>query len=126
MMTIYLNNKWQYIDSNGICTDNEEINTSAPQCWMLGPFLFLIYINDWVTWSGDSNVTIFADDTTPNKGKKLEKLFDTTDVDSVSSWLVENKLTMNVDENEVMFFGSGNPKKLKKNPRKKSLMEDLS
>ena len=70
LLNSYLSDRWQYIDLNGTCTSKKQILTGVPQGSILGPFLFLLYINDLDKNSGDSNVTMFADDTTLiNAGK---------------------------------------------------------
>ena len=113
LLNSYLNDRWQYIDLNGTCTSKKQILTGVPQGSILGPFLFLLYINDLDENSGDSNVTMFADDTTLINAGKSKNFSVQEDIDKITSWLIENKLTINVDKCEVMFFGSGNPQLLK-------------
>ena len=57
----YLTNRQQYVYANGVFSLLEKINIGVPQSSVLGPILFLIYINDIVDCS-NFNVTLYADD----------------------------------------------------------------
>ena len=58
----YLNNRKQRVVLNGFPTDYSTIESGVPHGSILGPLLFLIYIND-LEKNIKSNVTFFADDT---------------------------------------------------------------
>ena len=58
----YLNNRKQCVVFNGSCSDYSTIESGVPQGSVLGPLLFLIYIND-LERNIKSNINLFADDT---------------------------------------------------------------
>ena len=58
----YLNNRKQCVVLNGSCSDYSTIESGVPQGSVLGPLLFLIYIND-LERNIKSNINLFADDT---------------------------------------------------------------
>ena len=112
----YLSDRWQHVFINGISSDKKQILTGVPQCSIPGPFVFLLYINNLDTSSGDSKVTMFADDTTLiNGGLTSAFQYERILMQSLSIRLAANKLTINADKSEMMFFGSGIPKPLKMN-----------
>ncbi len=57
----YLSGRKQTVVINGVCSDSKEINASVPQGSILGPLLFLAYINDLVD-DLETTPYLFADD----------------------------------------------------------------
>jgi hypothetical protein len=70
----YLSGRAQQVDINGVLSDSLNLDISVIQGSILGPILFLCYINDF--WLATSLFTVlFADDTTGlGKGKNLKDL----------------------------------------------------
>ena len=61
-LTDYLDNRAQRIVLHGTSSSWASFNTGAPQGFLLGPLLFLVYINERVE-DINSTIRLFADDT---------------------------------------------------------------
>ena len=59
----YLQNRQQFVEFDGTCSDTTFLNTGVPQGSILGPLLFLIYMNDIHTASNKFDMILYADDT---------------------------------------------------------------
>ena len=82
------------------------IKCGVPQGSILGPLLFLIYINDIQDAIENSDPTLFADDTAIvafNKTNPIPEL--NTDLLQVGEWLRTNKLSLNIGKSKYIHFG---------------------
>ena len=107
----YLTNRKQYTEIYGKQSDTIPITCGVPQGSILGPLLFLIYINDIQNIPIESNVLSFADDTTMfTTGINLPNLYEkaNTDLQHIYEWLCANRLSLNVNKTKYMIFGGGN------------------
>ena len=95
----YLSNRNQYVSINGFDSGLTSINCGVPQGSVLGPLLFLLYINDLNQAIKFCKVHHFADDTNllclSNSVKKLNKLVN-TDVKHLVNWLNAHKTSLSV------------------------------
>ena len=95
----YLSNRSQYVSINGYDSGLAAINYGVPQGSVLGPLLFLLYINDLNQAIIFCKVHHFADDTNllclGNSIKKLNKLVN-TDLKCLLNWLNASKISFNV------------------------------
>ena len=107
----YLTERRQQSLVNGYLSSAKTINCGVPQGSILGPLLFLIYINDLPNCLKHSNPRMFADDTNiTTSSKSITKLvqFVNTDLDNLNDWLLANKLSLNVTKTEQMYIASDN------------------
>ena len=106
----YLIGRTQQTQCCGVASSNvKTLTSSVPQGSVLGPLLFLIYVNDFPQCLSSSSCLSFADDTTILlPGKNLEILFQKgfEELCKIDSWLIANKLFINSDKTKYILFKS--------------------
>jgi hypothetical protein len=95
----YLSNRRRQVLINGETSDTKSKNSGVPQGSILGPMLFLIYINDIVT-NISCNIKLFADDTSlylvvDNEYEAAEQL--NKDIESIHQWSQKWLIKFNSD-----------------------------
>ena len=106
----YLTDRHQYVSINGYNSNHKEIKFGVPQGSVLGPLLFLIFINDLVNAS-DFLTFLFADDTTLQlSSSDIVQLFDMANeqLKNIAIWFQSNKLTLNTTKTKYAVFRSKN------------------
>ena len=103
----YLEHRKQFVINKDTMSDYQSTKCGVPQGSILGPLLFLIYINDMPLSSHTAQFILFADDTSLLfKSKDLSSL--TINVNSeltkISHWISANKLSLNIGKTKCMLF----------------------
>ena len=105
----YLSERNQKCFLNGSLSSNRVLSCGIPQGTILGPLLFLLYINDLPNCLMHSQPRMYADDThLTHAGNSVDsiELNLNEDLASISEWLTANKLTLNKSKTEFMIIGS--------------------
>ena len=114
----YLSNRSQYVIYENTKSQQSPLSTGVPQGSVLGPLLFLIYMNDISKASEKFNSVLFADDTTLDNPLKSFDMIGTEnpldkaklseninlELSKIYDWLRVNKLSLNIGKTKYMIF----------------------
>jgi hypothetical protein len=92
-----------------MCSDQRSVVCGVPQGSVLGPTLFLLYINDICNSSAVLNMILFADDTNMfHNGSDLSELCNivTLELNKLNTWFQVNKLSLNIQKTNFIIFGN--------------------
>ena len=109
LLKSYLTNRVQYVTIDGKSSNIQRITTGVPQGSVLGPTLFLIFINDIHKLNLNGRIRLFADDTT--------LFYNTSNIDDIPSmvqsdltilqeYFNSNMLSINLSKTKFMIFKS--------------------
>lgn len=103
----YLSNRKQYVSTNGYQSNPQNIDIGVPQGSILGPILFLIYINDLAFLDLHGDIYLFADDTCLFYiGHDIEEIRRRcqNDISKLETWFHLNLLTVNSSKTVYMLL----------------------
>ena len=111
LLRSYLSDRTQYVEFKSTRSDLGKIEIGVPQGSILGPLLFLIFINDIHLSTNLLSTILYADDSTfslcldllegtPNQ-KSVKINFE---LGQISTWLTANRLCLNVSKTKFMIF----------------------
>uniref|UniRef100_A0A3B3IP09 Reverse transcriptase domain-containing protein n=1 Tax=Oryzias latipes TaxID=8090 RepID=A0A3B3IP09_ORYLA len=110
-ITSYLKNRQQYVQFGGKKSDLMNIICGLPQGSIVGPKLFILYINDICDISKLLQFVLFADDTNFFcSGDNLKTLAKSIEMEMIKlkMWFDYNKLSLNLTKTKFMVFGNKN------------------
>lgn len=105
----YLSNREQYVHINNIDSKPIQITFGVPQGSILGPKLFILYMNDVCEILDKANCILYADDTSIYcSGNDLQQLQSQIDKELtvLKKWFDRNKLSMNLTKTKYIVFGN--------------------
>jgi hypothetical protein len=104
----YLTNRMQRTKVNGMISEQRPVTCGVPQGSVMGPLLFLIYINDLVDFLQDTDIGLYADDTVIYASHKEEaeaRLKLNNKLAKLDIWCNKNKISVNFDKSKVVVYG---------------------
>ena len=115
----YLSNRKQFVHINNTNSDIKPISHGVPQGSILGPLLFLVFINDIAKSSNFFKYILYADDSTLStciNDNNIRKFAKTVNLElrKVHLWLSANNITINKDKTKYILFSYNKKIKLPK------------
>ena len=107
LLQSYLTNRTQYTQFLNESSDPLPIKYGVPQGSILGPLLFLIYVNDIVNCSTEGEFILYADDTNIFViGNTMTEVFEKANriIHNVNTYMQSNLLHINLSKCNFMYF----------------------
>jgi hypothetical protein len=113
----YLTGRTQYCTYEGKQSTKTRVTCGVPQGSIIGPFIFLIYINDLDTIFNKFRTILFADDsnliTTGTTLHSIEHQIN-REIPTLVDWLYTNRLSLNLKKTHYIIFGPKRKKMIAK------------
>ena len=105
----YLTNRTQTTFINGCSSEEGQVTYGVPQGSVLGPKLFLMFINNLITCMQHCKYFLYADDivmfkTLDTRHQALDFSLFQQDILSIENWCLQNELTINIKKTKVQYF----------------------
>lgn len=107
MISNYLEDRRQFVYVNNTASEVGQIKSGVPQGSVLGPLLFLIYINGIFKLKLHSHIQLYADDVAlvlgeSNLSSLKQKMEE--DIRVINSWVTSMKLSLNFNKSKFILF----------------------
>ena len=124
----YLSDRQQCVKVNGCTSSLLPINQGIPKGTIVGPMLFLIFINDALLYVQNVSMNIYADDATLISSSRwdnisLMKNNIKKDLENIKQWAIMNKMIINEKKTKSMLIRG---KRLRKRMEKQYLAQNSS
>lgn len=127
LFSSYLLNRHQIIKSGAIVSDSLVLKSGVPQGSILGPLLFLLYINDITFETSPENIDLFADDGTLHEADRDIKVVEhklQKSLTGINNWCKLNNMALHPLKTKCMVITSKNKHRLNSNLQLNILIAD--
>ena len=111
LLKSYLSNRTQLVKVGHHCSSVRTLSVGVPQGSVLGPLLYLVYVNDLAQYIHSDRSVLFADDTTfcfRNTSLNSAISHCNNELEKFYNWTLANKLTVNLDKTSYMIISNRN------------------
>ena len=105
----YLTTRTQTVNFGNVLSTNSNVDYGVPQGSILGPLLFILFINDLPQCLENCSISMYADDTVIYYSAAILKSVQTVvqdDMDKIALWMVDNELLLNESKTKTLLFGT--------------------
>lgn len=105
----YLKDRTQRVKYSNVLSNIGRVTCGVPQGSILGPLLFILFVNDFPLCLQSASASLYADDTaivlTRKSDIELQACLE-TEMGRAATWMRQNRLTLNTKKKKLMIFGT--------------------